>query len=787
MPGSLCLLTFAFAYDFILTAKGLLFMPFCVLFETVFMGVCVQASMIFYFRKDFVFMTTDYNTILEFDRIKEMLQEYAATDYAKEKINQMTPFLNELYLKGALAETDDARAILDFAGSPQVPDVSEAKTALDTAASGGILLPERLERFTRFIAAIRRLKSYLKKAETAGRSLAFCGGNLDTLDEVDAAINRCICGNDVDSSASKTLAGIRRQIDQTDQQVKAKLESLLSAKKKYCADSFVSMKNDRSTLPVKREYKGQVPGTVVAVSQTGTTCFIEPEAVATLNERLSLLHAEESVEKERILYTLTGLVDQYHAEIRSNIETVEAVDFAFAKGRLSVAMDAVSPRINTARKLKIVKGRHPLLERELCVPLDFELGEGIRGIVVTGPNTGGKTVALKTVGLFSLMAQCGLHLPCEEADICMNSNVLCDIGDGQNISQNLSTFSAHITNIVDILKNTGKESLVLLDELGSGTDPTEGCGIAIAVLEELRRRKCFFVATTHYAEVKGFAQNAPGLENARMTFDKETLRPLYRLVIGEAGESCALFIAKRLGFPPHLLQIASEQTHRVPNTHDPANNTNKVKDTGLVGEPSDGEQAKKSDLVVGPSDGKRIRGTGLSDGLFGDEQRKGTWSIGGQSDDKRGRGADIIVGLSDGARRNETGLPGEMPDGLCETDHSAHVPKIQPVLQKKELPAHVAGFRIGDSVTVYPEKKIGIVYQASDENGVVGVQVKGRKQRLNHKRLALKAPASQLYPPDYDFSILFDSVEERKARHQMERKYCPDITIHYEKETEEER
>lgn len=681
-------------------------------------------------------MMTDYTTILEFDRIKEMLQEYAATDYAKDKIKQMAPFLNELHLKAAMAETDDARSILDYAGSPQVPAVSEAEAVLDTAVSGGMLLPERLERFTRFTAAIRRLKSYLKKAETTGRGLAFCGVNLDTLDEVDAEINRCICGSDVDSNASKAMAGIRRQIDQTDQQIKAKLDSLLSAKKKYCADSFVSVKNGRSTLPVKREYKGQVPGTVVAVSQTGTTCFIEPEAVAKLNERLSLLHAEESIEKERILYTLTALVDRYHMEIRRNIETVEAVDFAFAKGRLSVAMEAVSPKINTARRLKIVKGRHPLLERKSCVPLDFELGGGIRGIVVTGPNTGGKTVALKTVGVFSLMAQCGLHLPCEEADICMNGNVLCDIGDGQNISQNLSTFSAHITNIVDILKNTNRESLVLLDELGSGTDPTEGCGIAVAVLEELRRKNCFFVATTHYAEVKGYAQNAPGLKNARMTFDKETLQPLYRLVIGEAGESCALFIAKRLGFPPHLLQIASERTRRMPDSF------------------ANGKT--ESETIIGLSDDGQMQETGLP---------------GGPSDEKQGEGTNLPAGSSD-AKRAKGAVP---------------VPKIQPVPEKKELPAHAAGFRIGDSVTVYPEKKIGIVYQISDENGIIGVQVKGKKQRINHKRIKLKAPADQLYPPDYDFSILFDTVEERKARHQMERKYCPDIAIHHEKETEAER
>lgn len=635
--------------------------------------------------------------ILEFDKIKQMLSELAVTEYAKNKIAELTPFLEEIQLKRAHSETDGARNILDCMGNPQIPEVAVAKQLLSMIEKDGLLYPEQLEKFARFLSACRRIKGYLKKAEITGKSLAFHGVNIGDFEEIQEEINRCICGNDVDSNASKELCDIRRQIENTTAQMKSKLDELLRTKKQYCNDNFISIKDGHYTLPVKREYKHQVSGSVIAVSSTGTTCFIEPSVTARFNEKLAVLKTEESIEKEKILYAIGALIDQYYEEIKQTIEIIEALDYAFAKGKLSAEMKGISPTINTNRYIKITNGRHPLLNRDACVPVNFEIGNSINGVVITGPNTGGKTVVLKLVGLFSIMAQCGLHLPCEGADICMNSNVLCDIGDGQNIAENLSTFSAHITNIVKILENTGRESLILLDELGSGTDPAEGMGIAIAILEELRRRKCLFVATTHYAEVKTYAENADGLINARMTFDKETLKPQYKLVIGEAGESCAFYVAQKLGFPTHLLDYAQQQTE----AYAP------VKQTG-------------NHLL-----------------LELEETEKGP-----------------INSIS----------------------------KVKKIQQPKPLSAHAMSFQIGDSVIVYPDKKMGIIYQTSDKQGVLGVQVQGEKKKINHKRLKLNTPASQLYPPDYDFSIVFDSVENRKARHQMNKKHRPDLEITYEEE-----
>ena len=355
-------------------------------------------------------------------------------------------------------------------------------------------------------------------------------------------------------------------------------------------------------------------------------------------------------------------------------------------------MDGTEPGINTQGHLLLKGARHPLLKKESCVPLDFEMGNGKKGVIITGPNTGGKTVAIKTVGLFSVMAGCGLHLPCREADICMDNQVLCDIGDGQNIADNLSTFSSHISNVLQILRKVTKESLVIMDELGSGTDPTEGMGIAIAIIEQLRVSGCLFLVTTHYPEVKSYAARHEEIVNARMEFDRENLKPLYRMEIGKSGESCALYIAKRLGMPGNMLRTAAEEAY------------------GEVKE----ELAEELELE------QEIR-----------------WK------------KEFAPSIQ---KRKETGRKPLMPV-----------------------------FTRGDSVTVLPEGTIGIVVVPEDERGNVLVQVKGEKITVNQKRLKLKVAASELYPEDYDFSIIFDTVENRKARHKMEKGYQGDLMITWDK------
>ena len=484
-------------------------------------------------------------------------------------------------------------------------------------------------------------------------------------------------------------------------QIRLKLENMLRSSRSIFSESFVSNRNGHYTLPVKKEHKNKVPGTVIDASSTGATVFIEPSAISRLREELETLRIEEENEEKMILYTLSAMVADSAEAIRINLEYMEELDFIFAKGKLSVSMKASRPKLNTERRIRLVNGRHPLLPIQNSVPLNIEFGGSIKGVIITGPNTGGKTVAMKTVGLLSVMAQCGLHVPCEEADLAMNAGFFCDIGDGQSISENLSTFSAHMKNVIRILEQTEEESLVLLDELGSGTDPAEGMGLAVAVLEELRGRGCLFMVTTHYPEVKEYGERTEGVINARMAFDRESLRPLYRLELGESGESCAFYIAKRLGMPQRILNRAEKAAY------------------GTVA----GKTSKRPPEKTDPKPPQKAAASRI-----------------------RPKRTEPDTGEKRRQRQTQIG--------------------------KK--------FALGDSVMVYPQKKLGIVFAPANDKGEVGVQIQKRKIFVSHRRLRLHVSAEKMYPPDYDFSILFDTVENRKARHAMERKHVPGLEIRHE-------
>ena len=381
---------------------------------------------------------------------------------------------------------------------------------------------------------------------------------------------------------------------------------------------------------------------------------------------------------------------------------MELLDFVFAKAKLSIEMDANPAKISSEKEIKIKQGRHPLIEKEAVVPLDFEIGGDTLGIIITGPNTGGKTVAIKTVGLMSVMTQCGLHVPAGEAAFCLHNIVLCDIGDGQSITENLSTFSSHMTNIIDILHVADSDSLVLLDELGSGTDPTEGMGLATAILEALADKQCLLVATTHYPQIKDLASRTQGFKNARMTFDRENLTPLYKLEIGEAGESCALYIAQRLGLSKKMLMRAHEAAYSVA---------------------SKAANAPDIDFDAMDEDADRLN-------------------------DKPAK--KYYINKKKGEEKS-----------------------------KKE----VAGkFTVGDCVMVLPSKETGVVFSAADSRGEVGVQIKNVKHYFNHKRVKLVVAAEELYPQDYDMSIVFDSAQDRKARKIMGKRHDANVKIVTEKD-----
>lgn len=632
------------------------------------------------------FYVTGYKEIIT------RLEECANSEQAKGMLRNLKPYLSEPELKKNIRDTTQAREMLDKVGTPPVPAMEQIESNLNKAVSGELLSPEEIEQMGEFLAEVSRMKNYLERGKILQISLAYYCENLEVQDDLRQEIEHTVRGGMVEDSASSCLRQLRKELIITEEKIKQKAESILRTQKKYMTESFIVMRNGKVCLPVKNEHKGKIPGSVVDKSATGSTLFIEPEQSARFREKLEILQMDEENEVRRILYTLADMIAEQEEAFRRNIETLVKLDFVFAKGKLSADMRAVEPEMNTQGYMKLVRARNPLLDQEECVPLDLELGGANRGIVITGPNTGGKTVVVKTVGLFTLMACSGLHVPCEEAKICMRSQVLCDIGDGQSITDNLSTFSAHICNVLEILRKVTSESLVILDELGSGTDPAEGMGIAVAILEELRQSGCMFLATTHYPEVKNYAGEHEEILNARMAFDRENLRPLYRLEIGKSGESCALYIAKRLGMPLDMLQAAAKRA-------------------------------------------------------YGEEKR----------------------------------IPAELEYGTEKKMIKEKVPSIiqvkkQPTLRKeKEL------FVRGDSITVLPDKKIGIVVNPADDRGNVLVQINGEKIMVNYKRLKLKVSASELYPEDYDFSIIFDTVDNRKARHKMEKSYRPDLEVHYDR------
>ncbi len=493
---------------------------------------------------------------IEFDKIKALWMNLAMTQRAKEQISQTSFFLSERELRKQLKDTTDARAMIEQAGTPPLQDVTMIQEILLAAAKGECLTPYQLERVENILVLIRRLKSYLQRAKMYENPLAYYEENLYEAEELREEIARQIRNGQVDDHASKELAKIRSQIVRCEEQMKLKAEQVMRSQKECMADQYCTFRNGRVCVPVKKDCRSKISGSVIDKSSTGSTFFIEPAGAAKYNEQLQLLRIEEENEVYRILYALTAMAASLSEAFDQNLALIEKLDFIFSKGKLSIDLGASEPLINTQRRIVLREARHPLMDREINVPLQFEMGERARGIIITGPNTGGKTVAIKTVMLNCMMAQCGLHVTCKEADICMNSSYLCDIGDGQDLTENLSTFSAHIKNVLKVLHEVNRDSFVIMDELGSGTDPAEGMGIAIAILEELKKSGANFLVTTHYPQVKEYADKEQDIVNARMTFDKETLSPTYQMVIGKAGESCAFYIADRLGMPGHMLQTA---------------------------------------------------------------------------------------------------------------------------------------------------------------------------------------------------------------------------------------
>ncbi|RDU36562.1 endonuclease MutS2 [Neobacillus piezotolerans] len=636
-------------------------------------------------------------TTLDFCKIKEELAAYALTGAGKSRIASLVPSTNLKQIRALLDELTEAEQIMAISTSVPVHGLEGIGSLLEGLNKGVALRPDQFSRLYDFLDCCGKMKRFMKDKEFVAPRVSSYIYAVDELPSLAEEIIRCIRHGAVDDYASKELLKIRKQLAIQEERLKEKVQQMVrsSKYKTYLQDHIISQREGRYVISVKKEYRAKVKGAVLDTSASGSTLFIEPEEIAAFSEQLLWLRSDEEAEVQKILSYLTGLVEANEQQIRLAVETMVHYDFLFAKAKYARAINGKKVLVNESHVINLKDVRHPLIGSK-AVPLTVALGKPENALVITGPNTGGKTVTIKTVGLLALMVQSGLFIPVSDgSEIAVYQKILVDIGDGQSILDNLSTFSSRIVNIIEILKETNDRTLVLLDELGSGTDPGEGMGLASAILEQLYAKGATLLATTHYSEIKDFANQHDGFINGSMEFDLDTLQPTYRLTIGKGGKSQAFAIALKLGMHPELIKRAHRITYR--------------------------EEKDYSDLVT------------VNRRLIEMERQ-------------------IIVNRHQQRVKNERHVAAQA----------------------------VASFNMGDNVVISPGNDYGIVYKGPDELGNYIVQVKGEKKKYNHKRLELKIAASELYPADYDFDIVFKSKEYRKGDKILSKRHDSGITIEYE-------
>ncbi len=502
-----------------------------------------------------------YINSIEFNKIQAMLAECIPLSFVKERAYELEPYEDIEETVKAQSETASAVKLLSFKGMPPFGGVKDVSDAVDRACKGATLTPRELLDCAALFRSARSLHEYSTVNRTFETPIDIIFERLLINKSIENEISKAIISEDmIADEASPKLSDIRRGIRKTNSKIKDTLQKYTGgAYSKYLQDSLVTIRSGRYVIPVKAEYKNEVKGLIHDTSSSGATVFIEPMSVVEANNELRTLESEEKAEIERILSNLSSLVASYAESSRLNLLNISDLAFIFGCGQLATRMDACEPKITEKGEIILKKARHPLISKDKVVPVDVRLGDEYDTIVITGPNTGGKTVVLKTLGLFSVMAQSGLHIPVNDgSQVRMLDNVLADIGDEQSIEQSLSTFSSHMVNIVSMLDDITDRSLVLFDELGVGTDPVEGAALAVSIIEEIRKNGALCAATTHYAELKVYALRTKGVINANCEFDVDTLKPTYRLILGTPGKSNAFAISAKLGIPQGIIERANE-------------------------------------------------------------------------------------------------------------------------------------------------------------------------------------------------------------------------------------
>lgn len=499
---------------------------------------------------------------LEFDKVREMLASCAATDGSKQAAMSLVPSVrcDREEVEARLMRTTDARRLIDFKGLPSFGMVKDVEGACERAEKGATLSTRELLDIGNVLRTSRSLLDYIRTNKPFETSLDEIFERLFTFRPVEDRIFRSIISEEmIADEASAALADIRRRIRLESNRIKETLQKYIAggSYSKYLQENIVTMRNGRYVVPVRAEHKNEVKGMIHDTSASGSTIFVEPAAVVDSNNEIRILETKEQHEIDRILAELSAEVATVAYSVRLDYQNITELAFIFACGTLSERMQAIAPRLSENRRIHLIHARHPLIDKDTVVPIDITLGDTYDTLIITGPNTGGKTVSLKTLGLFALMTQAGLHIPVEpQSEICLFDKVLVDIGDEQSIEQSLSTFSSHMVNIVSILREVGERSLVLFDELGGGTDPVEGAALAVSIIESVRERGALCAATTHYSELKAYALDTERVCNASCEFDVETLKPTYKLIIGAPGKSNAFAISLKLGVPEAIVARA---------------------------------------------------------------------------------------------------------------------------------------------------------------------------------------------------------------------------------------
>ncbi len=555
-----------------------------------------------------------YSKQLEFDKVLARVSALAVCEKSRERLSELCPCDNVPQARAALALTDALLRMVVHNGAPAVVAVSEIDRLAMRAEKGGALSMSELLTVARMLKNARVLKSWYSEggeSDCPGAEQLFFA--LYRNDGFERRIDECILSEDtMADGASTALADIRRKIARTESSIRDKLDSIVKGNsQKFLQEAIVTMRGGRFVVPVKSEHRGDVKGLVHDVSASGSTYFVEPAAVLEANNHIVALKADEQKEIERILYELTAEIAGFAEQLNASYAAFIDIDMSLAKARYALSIDGAVPEFSDDGIIDLKKARHPLIDKNKVVPIDIAVGSNYTTLVITGPNTGGKTVTLKTVGLLSLMAACGMPVSAAAGSrLCLLDGILVDIGDEQSIEQSLSTFSGHITNIIEILKQADSGSLVLLDELGAGTDPAEGAALAVAILDELRARGCLVIATTHFGEMKLYALDTDGVQNASCEFDVATLRPTYRIHIGVPGRSNAFLIGERLGLPESIISAARENmSHETRSFEDVLGQIEQIKsEIGTKSEAADSAAAQaREELKKAREEAQRIR------------------------------------------------------------------------------------------------------------------------------------------------------------------------------------